>query len=40
MVGVDAFLDMMGLDREVLDSNRLPRPAGRPVPGTAGNVAY
>lgn len=40
VVGVDAFLDMMGLDREVLDSNRLPRPAGRPVPGTAGNVAY
>jgi len=36
VVGVDAFLDMMGLDREVLDSNRLPRPA--PVAGA--NVAY
>lgn len=40
VVGVDAFLDMMGLDREVLDSNRLPRPAGRPAPFAGENVAY
>jgi len=40
VVGVDTFLDMMGLDREMLDSNRLPRPTGRPAPVAAENVAY
>lgn len=40
VVSVDAFLDMMGLDREVLDSNRLPQTGGQRTPATAGNVAY
>ena len=40
VVGVDAFLTMMGLDRAVLDSNRLPQTGGQRPPATAGNLAY
>ena len=40
VVGVDAFLTMMGLDRDVLDSNRLPQTGGQRPPATAGNLAY
>lgn len=40
VVGIDAFLDMMGLDREVIDSNRLPRLGERAAPIPPGNVAY
>ena len=35
VVGVDTFLDMMGLDRSSFDTNRL-RPAGR-TPQPAGS---
>jgi hypothetical protein len=40
VVGVDAFLTMMGLDRAVLDSNRLPQTGDQRPPATAGNLAY
>jgi len=40
VVGVDAFLGMMGLDRAAIDSNRLPQTGGQRTPATAGNVAY
>jgi len=40
VVSVDAFLDMMGLDRSALDSNRLPRVGSQPAPAVPGGVAY
>lgn len=40
VVGIDAFLDMMGLDRSALDSNRLPRLGGQQSPAVPGGVAY
>ncbi|NDC52959.1 MAG: hypothetical protein EBZ74_01395 [Planctomycetia bacterium] len=40
IVSVDAFLDMLGLDRGDLDTNRLPRPGHPKAPAAAGNVAY
>ena len=41
IVGLDAFLEMLGLDRDSLDSNRLIR-AGDPAasPARSGDVAY
>ncbi|NCA11212.1 BRCT domain-containing protein [bacterium] len=39
-VSVDAFLDMMGLDRSALDSNRLPRLGRQQAPVVPGGVAY
>jgi hypothetical protein len=41
VVGIDAFLRLMGLDRDMIDSNRLEHPGdrrGSPIRG--GNVAY
>jgi hypothetical protein len=40
VVGIDAFLDMMGLDRSALDSNRLPRLGSQQAPAVSGGVAY
>jgi hypothetical protein len=40
VVGLDAFLEMMGLDRSALDSNRLPRLGSQRVPAVPGGVAY
>ena len=40
VVSVDAFLDMMGLDRSMLDSNRLPRVGSQQAPALPGGVAY
>ena len=40
VVGLDAFLDMMGLDRSALDSNRLPRVGSQRAPAAPGGVAY
>lgn len=40
VVGIDAFLDMMGLDRSALDSNRLPRLGSQRAPAVPGGVAY
>jgi len=40
VVGVDAFLEMMGLNRSALDSNRLPRLGSQRVPAVPGGVAY
>jgi hypothetical protein len=40
VVGIDAFLDMMGLDRSALDSNRLPRLGSQRAPAVPGDVAY
>ena len=40
VVSVDAFLDMMGLDRAAIDSNRLPQTGGQRTPATVENVAY
>jgi hypothetical protein len=40
VVGLDAFLEMMGLDRSALDSNRLPRLGSQRVPAVPSGVAY
>jgi len=40
VVGIDAFLEMMGLDRSALDSNRLPRLGSQQAPVIPGGVAY
>jgi hypothetical protein len=40
VVGLDAFLEMMGLDRSALDSNRLPRLGSQRAPAVPGGVAY
>ena len=40
-VGIDAFLQMMGLDRDMIDTNRLEHPGDRRAsPARGGNVAY
>ncbi|NBW97180.1 MAG: hypothetical protein EBR28_10730 [Planctomycetia bacterium] len=40
VVGIDGFLDMMGLDRQILDANRLPPIGGMKAPGPERGVAY
>ena len=41
VVGLDAFLEMMGLDRDALDNNRLERPGSmRLPPSRVGNAAF
>ncbi|MFM8379079.1 MAG: BRCT domain-containing protein [Planctomycetia bacterium] len=40
VVNVDGFLEMMGLDRSALDSNRLPRVGRGQAPAVPGGVAY
>lgn len=40
IVGIDAVLDMLGLQREALAAGRLPPRSGRAAPAGAGDVAY
>lgn len=40
IVGIDAVLDMLGLQREALAAGRLPPRSGRTAPASQGDVAY